>query len=334
MTTPKAPSIINPDIPPPPLPGPTIPPGNCSLSPDNSSGASTKRSHTVYEDAISSSGHTASAGLPVNKVAVITQPPVTNTHSLDSSIHAHPIPTSTTVASQNNKCKSVAFAMAYLRDMPDAFKDKFTTNCSMCDEVDCSLSCYPSYGACARCDGSDDNKKILVFFNNQDDFTDCINSSRADLFDLAFTHYSPADAKLNAITQFNDIWTIICLEADLLEIVTQVNAKALNVPLSVNSYKPKPYVYLNFFSFDTLEAAKELSVAFRGKGLTWHLSNEAHTLCHVCGCPGCSPSPNKSTPTSPSNNSAYTLPQHIIDDLKAQIKKIANTLSTLDETVF
>ncbi|PKC06784.1 hypothetical protein RhiirA5_419106 [Rhizophagus irregularis] len=51
---------------------------------------------------------------------------------------------------------------------------------------------------------------------------------------------------------------------------------------------PKPYVYLNFSSFDTLEAAKELSVAFRGKGLTWHPPNEAHTLCHVCGRSGCS----------------------------------------------
>ncbi|PKB94484.1 hypothetical protein RhiirA5_386627, partial [Rhizophagus irregularis] len=132
--------------------------------------------------------------------------------------------------------------------------------------------------------------------------------------------FSSADV----IAQFNDIWAIICLgnslrvcpasflksqrdsrrehvtilagilknikEADLLEIATQVNAKALNVPLSINSYKPKPYVYLNFSLFDTLEAAKELSVAFRGKGLTWHPPNEAHTLCHVCGRSGCSPS--------------------------------------------
>ncbi|PKB94411.1 hypothetical protein RhiirA5_386670, partial [Rhizophagus irregularis] len=28
-----------------------------------------------------------------------------------------------------------------------------------------------------------------------------------------------------------------------------------------------------------------MTVAFRGKGLTWHSLNEAHTLCHVCGCP-------------------------------------------------
>ncbi|EXX53182.1 hypothetical protein GLOIN_2v1785090 [Rhizophagus irregularis DAOM 181602=DAOM 197198] len=279
----------------------------------------------------------------------------------------------------------------------------------------------------------------------------------------------------DAITQFNDIWAIICLgnslrvcpasfsksqrdsrrehvailagilknikEADLLEIATQVNAKALNVPLSISSYKPKPYVYLNFSSFESLEAAKEMTVAFCGKGSTWHLPNEAQTLCHVCGRPGCSPSAcnprpsrkvddrfnklysrfnagprrgrqdsrqsrdnsnsrsrsrsnsrsrnnnsssprsnnnnnnintsrpitsrrsnrtnnnnnnflrnnanssgstqpphkphptNSTSPTSPSDNPAPTLPQYVIDELKAQIKEVANTLCTLEETV-
>ncbi|GBC13872.2 hypothetical protein GLOIN_2v1770668 [Rhizophagus irregularis DAOM 181602=DAOM 197198] len=46
------------------------------------------------------------------------------------------------------------------------------------------------------------------------------------------------------------------------------------------------------------------------------------------------PHPTNSTPpTSPSDNSAHTLPQHIIDDLKVQIKEIANTFHTLKETV-
>ncbi|PKY30836.1 hypothetical protein RhiirB3_448131 [Rhizophagus irregularis] len=193
-----------------------------------------------------------------------------------------------------------------------------------------------------------------------------------------------ADAKLNDEAKSfrrEHVAILACIpknikEADLLEIATQVNAKALNVPLSINSYKPKPYVYLNFSSFDTLEAAKELFVAFCGKGLTWHPPNEAHTLCHVCGRSGCSPSVcnpcptrkvddrlNKhrdppldpviirphpdptitiiililpvpiSTSTTPSNNPNCTLSQHIIDKLKAQIEKIANTFNTLEETV-
>ncbi|PKK55920.1 hypothetical protein RhiirC2_801160 [Rhizophagus irregularis] len=154
----------------------------------------------------------------------------------------------------------------------------------------------------------------------------------------------------------------------------------------------------------------------------WHPPNEAHTLCHVCGRSGCSPSvcnphptckvddrlnkllmlvldviirihanhvinplpaqdrdpsldpviirphpdstitnniqssnnntnsrnnanssssiqsphtlyPNSSTFTSLSNNPNCMLPQHIIDELKAQIEKIANTLNTLETTV-
>ncbi|CAB4394212.1 unnamed protein product [Rhizophagus irregularis] len=560
MTTPPAPSVINPDIPPPPRPDTSAPSGDRPLSPTNTAGAPNKRSRIVSDDAMNvditspsapapNLTHTVPSGLPVNRVPVITQPPPTNL-SLESSIHAHPLPVPTN-PSPNDKGKTVAFdvperrpspdgnaaaiksapsryhAAAYLRDAPDAFKAKFTTNRSMCDEVDCSLSRYSSYGARARCDRSGNNKKILVFFNDQHDFTDCVSSPRADLLNLVFTHYSPADAKLSdeakslfvtdiplflnetqvrqafsrygtvikcrltpkkhyynghiqfssadAIAQFNDIWAIICLgnslrvclasfsksqrdsrrehvailagipknikEADLLEIATQVNAKALNVPLSINSYKPKPYVYLNFSSFESLEAAKEMTVAFRGKGLTWHPPNEAQILCHVCGRPGCSPSKcnprttqkvddrfnklysrfnagprrgrqdsrqshensnsrsrsrsnsrsrnnnssssrsnnnnnktdtsrpntsrssnrtnnnnnnnfrnnenssgstqpphkpypiNSTPPTSPSDNPALTLPQHIIDDLKAQIKEIANTLRTLEETV-
>ncbi|GBC53450.1 hypothetical protein GLOIN_2v1785090 [Rhizophagus irregularis DAOM 181602=DAOM 197198] len=555
MTTPPAPSVINPDIPPPPRPIISTPSGDRPLSPTTTAGAPNKRSRIVTDDAMNVDITSPSApaptltstvlsGLPVNKVQVITSPQDTTTpvETVDASIHA---PTNT-----NGKGKTVAFDVperrpspdgnaaaiksapsryytaAYLHDAPDAFTTKFTTNRSMCDEVDCSLSSYSSYGARARCDGSGDNKKILVFFNDQHDYTDCVSSPRADLLNLAFIHYFPADAKLNdeakslfvtdiplfltetqvrqafsrygtvikckltprkhyynghiqfssadAITQFHDIWAIFCLgnslrvcpasysksqrdsrrehvailagipknikEADLIEIATQVNAKALNVPLSISSYKPKPYVYLNFSSFESLEAAKEMTVAFRGKGLTWHPPNEAQTLCHVCGRPGCSPSvcnprptrkvddrlnklysrfnagprrghqdsrqsrdnsnsrsrsrsnsrsrnnnsssfrsnnnnninntsrPNTSRnnnrtnnnnnnsrdndnssgsaqpphrphpissihPTSSSNDPAPTLPQHVVDELKAQIKEIATTLHTLEETV-
>ncbi|GET59513.1 hypothetical protein GLOIN_2v1785090 [Rhizophagus irregularis DAOM 181602=DAOM 197198] len=528
MTSPPAPSVINPDIPPPPRPVTSTPSGDRPLSPTNTAGAPNKRTRTVSDDAMnvditspSAPAPTFTSTVPSGKAVIFDIPE--RRPSLDGN------------AAAIKSAPSRYHAAAYLRDAPDTFKAKFTTNRSMCDEVDCSLSRYSSYGARARCDGSGDNKKILVFFNNHDDYTDCITSPRADLLDLAFSHYFPADAKLSdemkslfvtdiplfltetqvrqafsrygtvikckltfrkhyynghiqfssadAVTQFNDIWAIICLgnslrvcpasfsktqrdsrrehvailagipknikEADLLEIATQVNAKALNVPLSISSYKPKPYVYLNFSSFESLEAAKKMTVAFRGKGLTWHPPNEAHTLCHICGRSGCSPSvcslrptrkvddrlnklysrfnagprrgrqdsrqsrdnsnsrsgtmifcggiksrsnfrsrnnnssssrsnnsnnksntfrPNtprssnrtnnnnnnprnngnssgptqplhrphpiiSTTPTFSSDNPAPTLPQHIIDELNAQIKEIANTLYTLEETV-
>ncbi|GET52910.1 RNA-directed DNA polymerase from mobile element jockey-like [Rhizophagus irregularis DAOM 181602=DAOM 197198] len=448
---------------------------------------------------------TAPSDLPVNKVQVLTSPQNTTNpvETVDASIHA---PSNT-----SGKGKAVAFDIPERRPSPDG-------NAA-------AIKSTPSryYAAAYLRDAPVVFKTI--FHQSLHDFTDCVSSPRADLLDLAFSHYSPADAKLSdemkslfvtdiplfltetqvrqafsrygtvikckltprkhyynghiqfssadAVTQFNDIWAIICLgnslrvcpasfskaqrdsrrehvailagipknikEADLLEIATQVNAKALNVPLSISSYKPKPYVYLNFSSFESLEAAKEMTVAFRGKGLTWHPPNEAQTLCHVCGRPGCSPSvcnprptrkvddrlnklysrfnagprrgrqdsrqsrdnstsrsrsrsnsrsrnnnssssrsnnnnntsntsrPNTSqnnnrnntntnnhrnngyssgstqppykphsvnstSPTSPSENPAPMLPQHIIDELKAQIKEITTTLKSLDET--
>ncbi|GBC32930.1 hypothetical protein GLOIN_2v1785090 [Rhizophagus irregularis DAOM 181602=DAOM 197198] len=167
MTTPPAPSVINPDIPPPPRPIVSTPSRDRPLSHTNTAGAPNKRTRTVSDDAMnvditSSSApaptftSTIPSGLPVNKVQVITPPLITTTpvETVDASIHA---PSNT-----DGKGKAVAFdiperrpspdgniaaiksapshyhAATYLRDAPDAFKAKFTTNRSMCDEVDCS----------------------------------------------------------------------------------------------------------------------------------------------------------------------------------------------------
>ncbi|PKY45571.1 hypothetical protein RhiirA4_460191, partial [Rhizophagus irregularis] len=417
-----------------PRPIASTPSGDRSLSSDNSAGAPNKRSRTVIaddmdvepttttatttpSDPVSGLVSTVPSGLPVNKVTIITQLQTTNT-SLDSSIHAHPLPAST-VSPTNDKGKSVAFdvpvrqpspdgnaaaiksspsrfhAATYLHDAPVAFKEKFTTNRTMCDEVDRVLSRYSSYGSRARCKGSGDNKKILVSFFVQEDHSACVQSPCADLLDLVFTPYSPTEARrsdeekslfvtdiplflnetqirqafsryetvvkcklttrnhyynahiqfadASSVTQFEDIWAIICLgnslrvclasylkfqrdscrehvailagipknikEADLLEIASQVNAKAINIPLSYNSYKPKPYAYFNFASFENLEAAKELTIAFRGKGLSWHSPNEARELCHICGRHGCSPSKCSPRPAKKTNdrlNKLYT----------------------------
>ncbi|CAB4431761.1 unnamed protein product [Rhizophagus irregularis] len=246
----------------------------------------------------------------------------------------------------------------------------------MCNEVDCAFSKLSSYGSRARCEGSGDDKRILVSFFTQADLTSITSSPCADLLDLIFVQYSPADMKRNVeakslfvtdiplflmetqvhsafsrygsvvhckfslrkhyytamvqfstedpIAQFDDTWAILCLrnslrvcpahysktqrdarrqyvavlagipknikEADLTDIANQVSAKAINIPLSFTSYKPKPYVYMNFFLQETLDAAKELTVSFRNRGLTWHSPDQVKNLCHVCGRLGCSPS--------------------------------------------
>ncbi|CAB4440207.1 unnamed protein product [Rhizophagus irregularis] len=410
MTTSKEPSVINPDIPPPPSPKVSAPSGDRSLSPDNSAGAPNKRSRTVSSDDMEVETTTTTT----TTASAATSGPVSglvSTVPSDSSIHAHPLPAST-IPPTNDKGKSVAFdvpvrqpspdgnaaaiksspsrfhAAAYLHDAPVAFKEKFTTNRTMCDEVDRALGRYSSYGSRARCEGSGDNKRILVSFFVQEDHSACVQSPCADLLNLVFTPYSPAEARrsdeekslfvtdiplflnetqvrqafsrygtvvkcklttrnhyynahiqfadASSVTQFEDTWAIICLgnslrvcpasfpksqrdsrrehvailagipknikEADLLEIASQVNAKAINIPLSYNSYKPKPYAYFNFSSFENLEAAKELTVAFRGKGLSWHSPNEARELCHVCGRHGCSPSKCSPRPAKKTND--------------------------------
>ncbi|PKK58061.1 hypothetical protein RhiirC2_796921 [Rhizophagus irregularis] len=148
-------------------------------------------------------------------------------------------------------------------------------------------------------------------------------------------------------------------EADLSEIALQVNAKAVNIPLSYNSYKPKPYAYLNFASFESLEAAKELTIAFRNKGLTWHSPDEAKNLCHSDRS-NSGPSHAQLTartsrseattsqrnphaeaqsgsnvgPSSPPfSQPKSSLPPDVIEEIKKQLKDIAKQLKDLDKKV-
>ncbi|PKB96220.1 hypothetical protein RhiirA5_435218 [Rhizophagus irregularis] len=315
MTTPPAPSVINPDIPPPPCPDTSAPSGDRPLSPTNTAGMPNKCSHTVSDDAMNVDITSPSApasnlistippGLPVNRVPVITQPPPTNT-SLDD-------------AAAIKSSPSRFHAAAYLRDTPVAFKEKFTTNRAMCDKVDRALSQYSSYGSRAHCEGSGNNKRILVFFFVQDDHTACVQSPCADLLDLVFTLYLPADARHS--------------DEEKSLFVT-------DIPLFLNEIQIRqtfsrygdPYAYLNFASFESLEAAKELTIAFRNKGLTWHSPDEAKNLCHVCGRHGCSPSPIART--SHSEASPSQRKSHANAQLGSNFKEIAKQLKDLDEKV-
>jgi hypothetical protein len=136
---------------------------------------------------------------------------------------------------------------------------------------------------------------------------------------------------VNAVTTFLDTWSVLCcgyclrvvpeestkdscelrrlhvallaslpkntVAADLVDIAESVNAKCINVPLSLNSYHPKPYAYLTFKDETVKEAAMDISCAFKGVSLTWHEPNQANSLCHICGRPNCSPD------TCPKSNS-------------------------------
>ncbi|GBC09973.1 hypothetical protein RclHR1_09240007 [Rhizophagus clarus] len=70
---------------------------------------------------------------------------------------------------------------------------------------------------------------------------------------------------------------------------SDLGAKAVNVPLSLNSYKPKRWAYVTFNSQETMDAAMEQIIGFRGHTLQWNLPDNTNKLCHRCGKLGCAP---------------------------------------------
>ncbi|GBB92511.1 hypothetical protein RclHR1_20180003 [Rhizophagus clarus] len=53
-------------------------------------------------------------------------------------------------------------------------------------------------------------------------------------------------------------------DIDLAPLTRDLSAKAVNVPLSLNSYKPKHWAYITFNSQETMDAAMEQIIGFRG----------------------------------------------------------------------
>ncbi|GBC31211.1 hypothetical protein GLOIN_2v1766278 [Rhizophagus irregularis DAOM 181602=DAOM 197198] len=75
----------------------------------------------------------------------------------------------------------------------------------------------------------------------------------------------------------------------LAPLVKEHGAKAINIPLSLNSYKPKPWANVTFNSQATMDAAMEQTIGFQGRTLRWGTSNDSKALCHRCGKLGCAP---------------------------------------------
>ncbi|PKY33487.1 hypothetical protein RhiirB3_394843, partial [Rhizophagus irregularis] len=64
---------------------------------------------------------------------------------------------------------------------------------------------------------------------------------------------------------------------------------AVNIPLSLNSYKPKRWAYITFKSQQMMDTAMEQSVALQGHRLQWEFPENTNKLCHRCGKLGCAP---------------------------------------------
>ncbi|PKK63575.1 hypothetical protein RhiirC2_788699 [Rhizophagus irregularis] len=149
MTTSTAPSVINPNILLPSRPDVLAPPGDCSLFSDNTTKFSI-HAHSLPITMTSSNNDKSKFDMPVRQ----------------------PFPDGDAAAIKSSLSRF--HAAAYLRDVPIVFKEKFTTNRAMYDEVDRTLSRYFSYGFRAHCEGSGNNKRILVFFFAQVDHSTCV----------------------------------------------------------------------------------------------------------------------------------------------------------------
>ncbi|PKK57020.1 hypothetical protein RhiirC2_826968 [Rhizophagus irregularis] len=79
----------------------------------------------------------------------------------------------------------------------------------------------------------------------------------------------------------------------LAPLVKEHGAKAINIPLSLNSYKPKPWAYVTFNSQETMDAAMEQTIGFQGHTLRWGSSNDSKALCHRCAAHGRALSTNR-----------------------------------------
>ncbi|CAB4423756.1 unnamed protein product [Rhizophagus irregularis] len=76
-------------------------------------------------------------------------------------------------------------------------------------------------------------------------------------------------------------------DVNLAPLIRELGAMAVNIPLSLNSYKPKKWAYVTFKSQQLMDAAMEQSIAFHRSRLQWEFPNDINKLCHRCGKLGC-----------------------------------------------
>ncbi|GET62257.1 hypothetical protein GLOIN_2v1785090 [Rhizophagus irregularis DAOM 181602=DAOM 197198] len=127
----------------------------------------------------------------------------------------------------------------------------------------------------------------------------------------------------------------------LAPLVKEHGAKAINIPLSLNSYKPKPWAYVTFNSQATMDAAMEQTIGFQGRTLRWDTSNDSKALCHRCAgssssAHGRTPSNNqkgKDRSVSFSSNACAPLPDPNSSNALETALKILNVLKTLQHDV-
>ncbi|GET58604.1 hypothetical protein GLOIN_2v1673942 [Rhizophagus irregularis DAOM 181602=DAOM 197198] len=141
---------------------------------------------------------------------------------------------------------------------------------------------YESFTGKARMTGSGEAKRLIIHFHTDEARDLCVGSTHPEFPDLIFHAHDPRQLRSNedqrAIQDIN-----------LAPLTRDLGAKAVNVLLSLNSYKPKRWAYVTFNSQETMDAAMEQTVSFQDKVLFWFSPDNTNKLCHRCGKLGCAP---------------------------------------------
>ncbi|GBC05510.1 hypothetical protein RclHR1_06260016 [Rhizophagus clarus] len=188
-------------------------------------------------------------------------------------------------------------ATATPNSAPDTLKN-FPMNKALIDAVNNTfLEMYESYTGKARMTGSGDSKRLIIHFQTMKARDACVGAAHLQFPDLIFHAHNSRQLRSN-----EDLWAIQVTDIpffltkenvisyfkkfdqkssrrafvatltqlpsntkdiDLAPLIRELGAKAVNVPLSLNSYKPKRWAYITFPSQELMDALWNNSSAIK-----------------------------------------------------------------------
>uniref|UniRef100_U9STP9 RRM domain-containing protein n=1 Tax=Rhizophagus irregularis (strain DAOM 181602 / DAOM 197198 / MUCL 43194) TaxID=747089 RepID=U9STP9_RHIID len=194
------------------------------------------------------------------------------------------------------------FQTAALLNASSEFIKKYPTNRAMIDAVNnLFLETFHSYTGRAHVSGSGDQKRLVTdipFFIKKDDITALFKNMKK-----SHREFVTVFSQLPSNTK----------DIHLAPLVREIGAMAVNVPLSLNSYKLKKWAYITFKSQQMMDAAMEQSIALQKHVLTWELLQNTNKLCHRCAKLGYAPTAcplNNSRGCSRTHNLVAHLKEH------------------------
>ncbi|PKY34700.1 hypothetical protein RhiirB3_454667 [Rhizophagus irregularis] len=205
------------------------------------------------------------------------------------------------------------------------------------------LETFHSYTGCAHVSGSGDQKRlddITALFKKYGNIQSCCLHTRANakvqqacivfMMMLFLPNTSSTSNKPSIVIP--PACGLLC-DIHLAPLVREIGAMAVNVPLSLNSYKLKKWAYITFKSQQMMDAAMEQSIALQKHVLTWELLQNTNKLCHRCAKLGYAPTAcplNNSRDGTLSSGSKGSKPL-LVDLNCSQIQEILTLLKSLQE---